>query len=361
MARSSSLSVASTNAGKRAASSWVVGDGKKATSSTHNNNNNTMMTRYLSSSPSLMEDKVAMPPNLKIDPRAVSSPFFGLDILEEVNDDDDDEEEEEEDDDDGIVWYQRREDDEEDELEKVIPLPDRLKVPVHSFSEEDAGEEVGTFFLAESVFGMDPIRVDLLHRCVVYQRNKRRGRRNAGAITKTISEVSGSGKKVRQQKGSGSARAGHKRPAHWRGGAKAHGPKGKIQDYTTKLNKKVRKLALQHALSQKLLENNLIIVNDMSLPTHKTSVLAKTLSQIADIGSKHGSTAYLLDHAIDQPDDGDDITNIAGVNINVKVASGNLFKIKLENQQKINVYDILKHEKLVLSLSAIQALEQRLT
>lgn len=355
MTRSSSLLVGSGNNGKRAVSSWILGDDKKS-SSPKKHNNAMMMMMSMSSSPSLIEDKVAMPSNLKIDPRAVSSPFFGLERLEEENEEDDEEDE------DGIVWYQRREGDEEDDLlEKVIPLPKRLTVPVHSFAGEDAGEEVGTFFLAESAFGMDPIRVDLLHRCVVYQRNKRRGRRNAGAITKTISEVSGSGKKVRQQKGSGMARAGHRRPAHWRGGAKAHGPKGKIQDYTTKLNKKVRKLALQHALSQKLLENNLIVVDTMSQPTHKTSALAKTLSQLADIGGKDGSTAYLLDHAIDQPDDGDDIINISGVNINVKVASGNLFKLKLENQQKINVYDILKHEKLVLSLSAIQALEQRLT
>jgi len=323
------------------------------------------------------DNVLVMPPNLKIDPRAVSSPFYGLDRVE-VDDDVDNDVEDDEEEEVERVLYRLEEGSEELSLPRAIPLPDRLTVPVYSFSErakEDVEEEevvggleVGTFFLAADVFGMDPIRVDLLQRCVVYQRNKKRGKRNAGAITKTIGQVSGSGKKVRQQKGSGSARAGHSRPAHWRGGAKAHGPKGKIQDYTTKLNKKVRKLALQHALSQKLLEGNLIVVDQMSLDTHKTNVLAKTLQQLGDIGGKDGTTAYLLDDAQDNNADDDDddnsstneMTSIGGVNINVKVASGNLFQIKLDNQRMVNVYDILKHEKLVLSLNSITALEKRL-
>ena len=82
---------------------------------------------------------------------------------------------------------------------------------------------VGTVNLPSEIFGKHPIRTDLIHRVVVYQRNKKRGKRNGGARTKTISEVSGSGKKMRQQKGTGMARCGHKRPPHWRGGAKAHG------------------------------------------------------------------------------------------------------------------------------------------
>jgi large subunit ribosomal protein L4 len=106
-------------------------------------------------------------------------------------------------------------------------------------------------YLNESIFGHDVIRLDLLQRTVEYQRNQKRGQRTAK--TKTIGEVRGSTKTVRQQKGTGQAQAGHSRPAHWRGSAKAHGSKGKSQDYSNcnLLNKHVRKLTLTHALSQK--------------------------------------------------------------------------------------------------------------
>ena len=95
---------------------------------------------------------------------------------------------------------------------------------------------------------------------------------------------------MRQQKGLGMTRAGHKHPAHpahWRGGAKAHAPKGWIQNYETKLNKKVRKLGLKHALSQKLLEGNLTVLNDLqTLESHKTKTLISQLDQF-DIGGRY--------------------------------------------------------------------------
>jgi hypothetical protein len=111
---------------------------------------------------------------------------------------------------------------------RAIPLPQRLHVNIYQFFNRDDSSNnnnnmIGTIHLEETVFGRSPIRTDIIHRVVVYQRNKKRGKRNAGAKTKTISEVSGSGKKMRPQKGSGQARCGHKRPPHWRGGAKAHG------------------------------------------------------------------------------------------------------------------------------------------
>ena len=203
---------------------------------------------------------VELPPNLKFDPRAISSPFYGAqrsqqqrskerekeevtkavsapsvttiddnvdhakdngedeDEYSDVDDDDDDDEA-----DDRILYDLSTKSD----VPRAIPLPQRLHVKVMDFK---SGEEVGTFHLSEHTFGCSPVRVDILHRVVVWQRNKKRGKRNAGARTKTINEVSGSGRKVRNQKGGGVARAGHSRPAHWRGGAKAHGPKGNIQD-----------------------------------------------------------------------------------------------------------------------------------
>ena len=351
---------------------------------------------------------VELPPNLKIDPRAVSSPFYGATKVEkklkkkkkqkklkqlestaavasddvereltddkvaasedkidkaatseilEVEEDDLDDEYEEED-------YESDEEEEErilydlstkPDIPRAISLPQRLHVPVIDIK---SGEEVGTFHLSEKTFGNDPVRVDILHRVVVYQRNKKRGRRNAGARTKTISEVSGSGRKVRPQKGGGQARAGHSRPAHWRGGAKAHGPKGRIQDYTTKLNKKVRKMGVRHALSQKLLEGNLIVTSDLAVPTHKTKELDIMLNRFG-ISGKKGSNALIIDDA-DATDAENEASVYGGLDVNFKVASGNLHKVKMLNQLGCNVYDMLKFKKLVLSLAAVRSLEERL-
>lgn len=243
----------------------------------------------------------------------------------------------------------------------AIPLPLRLNVPILDFV---SSSEAGTIHLSPNIFGKDPIRTDILHRCVIYQRNKKRGRRNGGAKTKTIGEVSGSGKKMRNQKGGGVARAGHKRPAHWRGGAKAHGPKGSVQNYETKLNKKVRKLGLCMALSQKLKEGNLILVNSFSdVGTYKTKVMAEKMQNLAGIGGKNGISAYIVDHTVDQIMDENDnemvVTSLDGCDIHLKVGCQNILRTKVTNQQNLNVYDILKHEKLVMSLSALEQIEQR--
>lgn len=358
---------------------------------------------------------VELPPNLKFDPRAKSSPFYGMervettekkkkkrgpdqkaikqieattsssataaatDVDEQSPDDkkasDDDivvegstieiiDEEEEEDMDEYGEEYDSDEEEEErilydlstkPDIPRAIPLPQRLHVPVVDIK---TGEEVGTFHLSEKTFGNDPIRVDILHRVVVWQRNKKRGKRNAGARTKTISEVSGSTRKVRKQKGTGRARAGHSRPPHWRGGAKAHGPKGKIQDYTTKLNKKVRKMGVRHALSQKLKEGNLIVTSDLAVPTHKTKELDTMLHRFG-ISGRQGLSALVIDDA--DPSDAENESSVyGGLDVNLKVASGNLPKIQVLNQKGCHVYGMLKFRKLVLSLAAVRSLEERL-
>lgn len=345
-----------------------------------------------------------LPSNLKFDPRAKSSPFYGaervetkkkkkeqpekvsakqieggaltVDVDEESPGDKKAEvvaeagsETVEEDEGDDIGEYEDYDSEEEEEEEervlydlstkpdvpRAIPLPQRLHVPVIDFR---TGEEAGTFHLSEKTFGNDPIRVDILHRVVVWQRNKKRGKRNAGARTKTIHEVSGSGRKVRNQKGTGKARAGHSRPAHWRGGAKAHGPKGRVQDYTTKLNKKVRRMGVRQALSQKLKEGNLIVANDLALPTHKTRELEKMLRRFG-ISGKRGATALICDDA--EPADGEDENSVyGGLNVNFKVASGNLPKVQVLNQKGCHVFGMLRARKLVLSLAAVRSLEERL-
>eukprot|EP00573_Skeletonema_grethae_P010219 CAMPEP_0201711720 /NCGR_PEP_ID=MMETSP0578-20130828/59285_1 /ASSEMBLY_ACC=CAM_ASM_000663 /TAXON_ID=267565 /ORGANISM="Skeletonema grethea, Strain CCMP 1804" /LENGTH=416 /DNA_ID=CAMNT_0048200777 /DNA_START=68 /DNA_END=1318 /DNA_ORIENTATION=+ len=361
-----------------------------------NNANNNNQLNYFSSMATTKKTKkqqiVELPPNLKFDPRAKSSPFYGAEKVEEsrrkktkqqlkrkvegqeaaasvANDAAEDVDTEE--DDNEYTDVEEDDDDEDDEADeqrvlydlstkadvpRAIPLPQRLHVPIMDFK---SGEQVGTFHLSDKTFGCDPVRVDILQRVVVWQRNKKRGKRNAGARTKTISEVSGSGRKVRNQKGGGVARAGHSRPAHWRGGAKAHGPKGNVQDYTTKLNKKVRRMGMRHALSQKLLEGNLVITNDMASETHKTRVLDEMLNRF-DVSGKYGVTALMVDDAQAEEGSEDEAFIHGGVNVNLKVASGNLHKVKVQNQIACNVYDMLKYKKLFLSLDAVKALEARL-
>jgi large subunit ribosomal protein L4 len=312
---------------------------------------------HLSSlSPSPKEtETLTLPPNLTIDVRSSCSPVYGLErvkasaLFEEQDDDvedDDDEEEYINDEEEEQIIYDLST---RPEPIRAISLPDRLFVNV--FDKTD-GTNVGTLNLSEYIFGHDEIRIDLITKTVQYQRNQKRGKRTA--VTKTISQVSGSGRKVRQQKGTGMARAGHSRPSHWKGGAKAHGPKGSIQDYANcKLNKKTKRLALTHALSQKLKEGNLILVNDFRLETHKTKELAKIL-ETWDIAGRHGTTAYICDHV----DDSDQAWR--GVPVNLSVAAQNLHPIKVTNQVRLNVYDILKHEKLVMTVGAVTALEARL-
>jgi large subunit ribosomal protein L4 len=320
-----------------------------------------------SSAAAPQQTRIQLPPNLKIDPKSKSSPFFvhvdkDLDPEEDGDDDDDDDDDDEVDND--IISSDEQELDDDFYEEEVddnvwfepptplyaIPLPERLHVDV--IDKSNLSTTIGDFYLSPILFGQEPIRTDLVQRVVQYQRNKKRGKRNA--ITKTISEVSGSGKKVRPQKGGGTSRAGHRRPAHWRGGAKAHGPKGKIQDYTSKLNKHTRQLGLLHALSQKLKEGNLMVVNDFMVDSHKTKDLATVLTNIGLSGDE-GESAFLIDWA-----DNDDPKVFRNLPLHLAVASGNLQRIKVSTQDYINVYDIVKHEKLILTLSAITALEARL-
>ena len=281
---------------------------------------------------------------------------------DEPRDDDgdeyDDDEIPEEDDED---WDESLLDD--DEPKFVVPLPERLHVPILDVL--DSGATNGTIWLDETVFGVEDIRIDLIKQNVRYIRNKIRGRRKAK--TKTISEVSGSGRKVRNQKGTGKARAGHSRPAHWRGGAKAHGPKN-TKDYgDIKMNQKAKRLAICSTLSQKLKEGNLIVVDNLKLESHKTKEWARILEDSFGIGGKRisrteegGATALIVDHYNEDEDD-DDVEHASyrGVPINLWVASSNLFKVQVSNQRYLNVFEILKKDKLMITLSALEQIESR--
>jgi large subunit ribosomal protein L4 len=346
--------------------------------------------RHLSSSP--LPDpripqpkKYALPSNLVFDPRSHFLNMFDKDVpndktnvkpnssvLQEVEDDNnedgyyDDDIDDDDEDDDGELF------DDEDALifpyrEGVVytkPLPERLHVEIHTLFRSPS--LVGSIHLNESVFGLDPIRVDLLKRSVDYYRAKKRGRRNAK--TKTIGEVSGSGKKIRNQKGGGVARAGHSRPPQFRGGAKAHGPKNNTDYGNVKLNKKVRKLAVRHVFSQKLKEGNLILLNHLhELPTHKTNDLSRLLTPWK-IGGHDGASALLLDHYYNKSDNSSISTETndsmptshAGVPTNLHVAASNIPGLRVSNSYGANVYDILKCEKLIITLAALEQIEARL-
>lgn len=205
-----------------------------------------------------------------------------------------------------------------------------MKVPVKTLDNTDAGE----IELDDAIFGLDPRR-DILHRMVNWQLAKRRAGTHK---TKTVSEVSGTGKKPFRQKGTGRARQGTTRAPHMRGGAVVHGPVPR--DHGFDMPKKVRKLALRHALSAKARDGNLIVLESAAAENHKTRELAARLKTLG-IGS-----ALVVD----------------GEELDAKfaLASRNLPLIDVLPQQGANVYDILRRETLVLTRDAVAKLQERL-
>lgn len=194
-------------------------------------------------------------------------------------------------------------------------------------------EKSGAADLKDEIFGLEP-RKDLLHRYVVWQLAKRQAGTHK---TKERGEVAGSTKKIVRQKGSGGARHGNKKAPQFRGGGKAHGPR--VRSHAFDLPKKVRKLALRHALSAKQGAGELIVIEDAKLDAPKTSDLAKKLGV-------HGlKSALIMDVAFED---------------NFARAARNLDGVNVLPVAGTNVYDILKHDKLVLTKAAVEGLEARL-
>jgi len=194
-------------------------------------------------------------------------------------------------------------------------------------------DKSGAASLNEDIFGLEP-RKDILHRYVVWQLAKRQAGTHK---TKERGEVAGSTKKIVRQKGSGGARHGNKKAPQFRGGGKAHGPR--VRSHAVDLPKKVRKLALRHALSAKQGAGELIVIDEAKLDDGKTSALAAKLKH-------HGlKSALIMDGAFDE---------------NFARAARNLDGVNVLPVAGANVYDILKHEKLVLTKAAVEGLEARL-
>ncbi len=195
-------------------------------------------------------------------------------------------------------------------------------------------EIIGNLQLDDSIFALQP-RVDIIKLVVDWQRAKARAGTHK---TKTVSEVMGTTKKPFKQKGTGNARQGSLRSVHMRGGGVSHGPV--CRSHETDLPKKVRKLGLKHALSSKFVEGKLIIVDSFTLEQPKTTMLAKKLKNFA------GKSFFMVD--------GLDIEN------NFLLAMKNIPNAKVVPQIGANVYDIIKHDYIMLSKNAVIALEERL-
>jgi len=192
----------------------------------------------------------------------------------------------------------------------------------------------GDIELNEDVFGIEA-RADILHRVVNWQREKARG---TARPTRERADVARTGKKFGNQKGGGTARHGDRRAPIFIGGGKAHG--ARKRDFNPSLNKKVRALGLKMALSDKVKNENLIVLENIDLKDMKTQAL---LAQIAKLG--FGRTALIMD--------GDDINEA------FSKASNNIPLVNVMPAAGANVYDILNHETLVLTRAAVEKLEAR--
>ena len=192
----------------------------------------------------------------------------------------------------------------------------------------------GSVTLDDGVFGLEP-RQDILHRMVRYQLAKRQAGthqvQERGDVKKTT-------KRIGSQKGGGTARHGNGSVSQFRGGGKAHGPRSRSHAFN--LPKKVRSLALRHALSAKVTAKELIVLDDVVAKSPKTADLRKTLEKL---GVKNGLI-------------------VGGVSIdeNFAKAARNIPNLDVLPSQGANVYDILRRHTLVLTKQAVQDLEARL-
>ena len=188
--------------------------------------------------------------------------------------------------------------------------------------------------LRDDIFGIDEIRGDILQRCVTWQLAKRRAGTHKIQVR---NEVSRTGQKMYKQKGTGGARHGSRRAAQFVGGAKAHGPV--VRSHAFDLPKKVRALALRHALSAKAKAGALMILEDASLADNKTAGLR---GRFKTLGVKNALV-------------------IAGpaVDANFKLAARNIPNVDVLPDAGLNVYDVLRRETLILTRAAVQAIEAR--
>ena len=195
------------------------------------------------------------------------------------------------------------------------------------------GKEAGSLSLSKDIFGLEP-RADLIQRYVNWQLAKRQAGTHK---TKDRNDVMRTGKKMYAQKGTGGARHGSARAPNFRGGARVFGPV--VRSHAHDLPKKVRALALRHALSSKAKDGGIVVLDKASVSEPKTKALA------AQFGKLGLSNALIIDGA--------------ALDANFATAARNIPNIDVLPVQGINVYDILRRKTLVLTKAALDALEAR--
>ena len=194
------------------------------------------------------------------------------------------------------------------------------------------GKKVSDVELNEAVFGIEPNEAIVHSVLVNYLANQRQGTQN----TKTRAEVRGGGRKPWRQKGTGRARQGSIRAPQWIKGGIALGPKPRSYKYT--VNKKERRLAIKSILSSKVLENNLVVVDKMDVKEIKTKTMVAALDNL----KVTGKTLIMLPEK----------------NENVQKSARNIEGVKTTLVNTINVYDLLKYNKLVVTLDTVKKLEE---
>jgi large subunit ribosomal protein L4 len=204
-----------------------------------------------------------------------------------------------------------------------------MELKVMSFD----GKSAGSVSLSDAIFGLEP-RSDILQRCVTWQLAKRRAGTHK---VKNRAEIWRTGKKMYRQKGTGSARHGSARVNLFRGGGRSFGPV--VRSHEIGLPKKVRALALKHALSAKAKDGGIIVVDKATLEGGKTKALASSFEKL-------GLTNVL-------------VIDGAAVDAGFAQAARNIPNVDVLPVQGINVYDILRRHQLVLTKAAVEALEAR--
>ena len=196
------------------------------------------------------------------------------------------------------------------------------------------GGKGGSIELSDEIFGIEEIRADILQRCVTWQLAKRRAGTHKVQVRNEVSRTS---KKMYKQKGTGGARHGSRRAAQFVGGAKAHGPV--VRSHAFDLPKKVRALALRHALSSKAKDGSLIVVDTLTLKDAKTAALRVQLGAIG------------ITHAL--------VIGGAEVDKNFGLAARNIPNVDVLPNAGLNVYDVLRRRTLVLTKDAVEAINAR--
>ncbi len=175
----------------------------------------------------------------------------------------------------------------------------------------------------------------LIKDVVVYQQAKRRKGTHA---TKTRSMIIGSRRKLYRQKGTGSARPGDRKAPHRRGGGVAHGPHPR--DHSIRLNKKVRKAALRSALAEKIRQQKLVLIDSFALDSHRTKELHQTLQKLEAVKA---------------------LIVVEEIGRNLELAARNLPGVEVVHHRQLNVYNLLRYDKTLMTRGAMAAIQERLT